>query len=97
MEVQGPLRYMIHHVFLPPKLPQKDDTSPKFEGALLNTMIECITKFQSLIAPNDEELTLLMLQTIQRLRIVHNDDVAGEINVEQLAVVVEDVRDKGAV
>jgi len=38
--------YFIHHIFLPPKLPQKDDFNAEYETALLDTTIDTLQKFK---------------------------------------------------
>ncbi len=41
------LEYIIDHVFLPPQLPQKDDTSPKHSLATIQVMCDSVTRFLS--------------------------------------------------
>jgi hypothetical protein len=55
---QGPMRdrlsakaalYMVHHVFLPPKLPQANDFDLELEDALINTVLKSLQEFKSLV------------------------------------------------
>lgn len=39
------LEYIFHHVFLPPKLPNGDDTSPAKEIRLINLVRDCLIGF----------------------------------------------------
>jgi len=40
--------YMIHHVFLPPQLPQKDDFAPWLDAALADMVSTSLQEFRSL-------------------------------------------------
>lgn len=44
--------YMIHHIFLPPQLPQKDDFSPLLNGALADMVLGSLQEFRSLQGNN---------------------------------------------
>lgn len=37
--------YLIHHIILPPKLPQADDSKVEYENALLDTTVEALQTF----------------------------------------------------
>ena len=45
----GALMYLIHHIFLPPKLPQEDDHDSEYETTLLNITLNALQRFQSSI------------------------------------------------
>lgn len=47
-ESPGNLRYVINHVFLPPRLPQKNDTTPDNELALVGSLHKSLLKFKEL-------------------------------------------------
>jgi len=51
----SPLNYTIHHVFMPPKLPQKDDYIAEYEEALCQTIHESAMRYASsgLLGPED--------------------------------------------
>ncbi|OAA37893.1 hypothetical protein NOR_06970 [Metarhizium rileyi] len=42
--------HKLHHVFLPPKLPQKNDANAAFDEALLKTVINCLSSFEQHVA-----------------------------------------------
>ena len=42
------LNYLIHHVFLPPKLPQEDDSSPAMDSLLAEYCLSALKSFQDL-------------------------------------------------
>jgi hypothetical protein len=45
--------YQINHVFLPPELPQKDDTNPSHEKALMETVSRALERFKSYFQPSE--------------------------------------------
>ncbi|KAK3937045.1 hypothetical protein QBC46DRAFT_320431 [Diplogelasinospora grovesii] len=44
----GLLQYLIHHVFLPPKLPQSDDTNLQNEHGLIQSLLDAALEFANL-------------------------------------------------
>ncbi len=44
--------YMVHHIFLPPKLPQEDDSSEEYETALVETTINALREFKEYVTDN---------------------------------------------
>jgi len=47
-ESPGNLRFLINHVFLPPRLPQKDDTTADNDLALVASLYKSLLKFREL-------------------------------------------------
>jgi hypothetical protein len=41
--------YMVHHMFLPPKLPQEDDSSEEYETAMVETTINALHDFKEYV------------------------------------------------
>jgi hypothetical protein len=41
--------YLVHHIVLPPKLPQTDDWKVEFEDALLDTTVEALQTFGKVV------------------------------------------------
>lgn len=49
---EADLKYIIDHVFLPPRLPQKhDDDTHRKDGVLLNVVAQAATRFANLLPP----------------------------------------------
>ncbi|KAI6482732.1 hypothetical protein MCOR11_010877 [Pyricularia oryzae] len=46
------LLYLVHHVFLPPKLPSGDDCSAKKEAAMLSTVHDALVDFMGCFSPD---------------------------------------------
>ncbi|TLD19295.1 hypothetical protein PspLS_09901 [Pyricularia sp. CBS 133598] len=44
------LLYLVHHVFLPPKLPNGDDGSPKKEAIMLSTVYDAFIDFENCVS-----------------------------------------------
>jgi hypothetical protein len=49
-----PLEYIVNHVFLPPQLPQLNDTTPEVEVALTKLFHDALNSFIGLL-PEDEQ------------------------------------------
>jgi hypothetical protein len=43
----GSLQHLIHHIFLPSKLPQKDDSTPENDLALTKQVLEALKAFEA--------------------------------------------------
>jgi hypothetical protein len=65
------VQYMINHVFLPPNVPQKDDTDPFLEEILLHTISTSLEAFRF---HTDEHNTIKMaLNMIDKLCFVRDE------------------------
>ncbi|EXJ68848.1 uncharacterized protein A1O5_07780 [Cladophialophora psammophila CBS 110553] len=51
----GALTYLIHHIFLPPKLPQEDDHDPEYESVLLNVVLDALGRFRNCVIGDQNE------------------------------------------
>ncbi|KAK2793814.1 hypothetical protein FQN51_001032 [Onygenales sp. PD_10] len=85
------LSYVIDHVFLPPKLPQKDDYTFENSKGLIKTCLRALKKFQSFLAPevHPKWTTLVaMLQGMLDMRDIAGKLLSGNISdkLEKMAV-----------
>ena len=62
------MNYLIHHIFLPPELPHGDDSKPEYEIILLDTVIEALRKFKSLIADDQYYILDSILAMVSAMR-----------------------------
>ena len=62
------ISYLIYHIFLPPELPHGDDSDPKCEMVLLDTVIEALRKFKSLITDDQHHVIDLVLTMVTSMR-----------------------------
>ena len=68
----GALSYLYHHIFLPPKLPQKDDIRPEYEVLLLDLVVEVLLILKARLKQNGNDGDPLrpMISMIIDLRIL---------------------------
>jgi hypothetical protein len=50
-----PLEYIVNHVFLPPKLPQQNDTTPDVEVGLTKLFHDVLHSFIALLPEDDQD------------------------------------------
>jgi len=50
-----PLEYIVNHVFLPPKLPQLNDTTPEVDAALTKLFHDTLHDFIELLPEDDQD------------------------------------------
>ena len=62
------MNYLIHHIFLPPELPHGHDSKPEFEMMLLDTVIEALRKFKSLITDDEYHVLDSVLAMVTSMR-----------------------------
>lgn len=66
--------YLIHHVFLPPKLPNDDDTSAEHESILLDVTLDCLDEFRDYVGPSQGRLVSSVIAAVSNLRNARNFD-----------------------
>ncbi|KAH1900111.1 hypothetical protein KXV57_008631 [Aspergillus fumigatus] len=59
--------YLVHHVFLPPKLPQEDDYDPEYELVLLEKCIEALEQFKGYVSGPEADSIAAAALMITRL------------------------------
>ncbi|OBT60140.1 hypothetical protein VE03_10212, partial [Pseudogymnoascus sp. 23342-1-I1] len=78
------LRYIITHVFLPPKLPQKDDSDINHDLALINEFTVALESFQALLT-DQEHLRwsglVVMLSNMLELRGPPGDLLSEKVEI----------------
>jgi hypothetical protein len=63
--------FMIHHVFLPPKLPQEDDFAPGLDGVLVDTVLKFLGEFNGLNRCN--RATIAVTSMVENFRAIHHE------------------------
>ena len=87
------LLYVIHHVFLPPDLPQADDSNPLNDVALINVLLAALRAFEA-ICPSQErgkwKACVKMLEAMLAMK-----DQLGDLVAEKLLQRLRATRDEG--
>ncbi|KIW82284.1 hypothetical protein Z517_05311 [Fonsecaea pedrosoi CBS 271.37] len=89
----SPLWFMIHHMFLPPKLPSEDDSSPDHEKALLDTTIAALREFKDLAIEDSNGAVDSVIRMVTSLSAVLDSD--GHVNEGKLSDALRDLPEKG--
>jgi len=82
----GAVTYLIHHVFLPPKLPQKDDLDLSHETTLLDVTIASLSAFKDCTTINHSAIIGSAIAMVSSMKTVHLSATysGGAINEEKL-------------
>lgn len=88
------LEYMIHHIFLPPKLPGSDDSNPHHEKALMKTTIDVLQDFKNLVKEDCDYAVEAVIRTIRSLYITL--DSKGHVDEDQLSEALQILPTKGS-
>ena len=80
------LRYLYHHVFFPPKLPQEDDSSVHNDKNLLESLLDAVISFQNNSNNPDKLVCNVVIDMLRGHRDLLNEDgsLCGQKLVEQL-------------
>ena len=65
------LSYLIHHVFLPPKLPCADDYKPEHEQQLLSVALKSLEGFRLLAAAEHRDICDNAIDALGTTRTIH--------------------------
>lgn len=89
----GLLSYLFHHVFLPPKLPQKDDYNSSYENSLLDHVIDTLKRFKALAPSHHHEVLAEVITMITRLREICGS--YGEVSERRLKKALQKLDTEG--
>ncbi|KDQ56358.1 hypothetical protein JAAARDRAFT_132396 [Jaapia argillacea MUCL 33604] len=79
------LMYIIHHVFIPMKLPQEDDHDASNDFALCDQTLRCAIEYKELLSPDLQERWTPIVKMLENLTSAHKlralaaDDVSSSI------------------
>ena len=89
------LMYLFHHVFLPPQLPQRDDSGGQHDAALLTVVADALEDFGS-FGDHQHGIEIEHVRTtITRMLAVHDRHDNGHIVNDRLQATLRDVGDQG--
>lgn len=86
-------RYLINHIFLPPKLPGEDDYEPKHEKSLLELLSEALSAYKSHIPVDQDDAVNSIASMIDRTKDVH--DYHGHVNSSKLKSRLHELCEQG--
>jgi hypothetical protein len=90
------INYMIHHIFLPPKLPQGSDFSFSFETHLLETVIDALGDFKNFIAMDQKTAVDFVTAMVTNLKTMRGQAATGGAVCEgKLQQGLKDLCEKG--
>jgi hypothetical protein len=90
------MMYLVHHMFLPPKLPHEDDFDSKYETILLNITAGSLVKFKDHVAHDQKNLVNSVITMITNLRAVREPSGRnGSLNEARLGHALEELCKKG--
>ncbi len=84
------LRYVFNHVFLPPHLPQSDDSSPLLDKFLTTLLLEAL---QDAAAKAPEDAPWAGLSCMLKVLIAESSN--GDISTVKLEPALRDMKEKG--
>jgi hypothetical protein len=91
----GAIMYLIHHIFLPPKLPHEDDFDSKYETILLDTTIDVLLKFKHCVTYDQNGIIDSVIAMVTNLRTVRDSDTVGAVSEGMLRNALRDLCKKG--
>ncbi|TVY56340.1 hypothetical protein LCER1_G002622 [Lachnellula cervina] len=96
---QEKMLYLIQHMFLPPKLPQKDDSNLECEKFLLDTTIDALGAFKGHINDTKHDQGVVVdsvIDMVTKMRSVHEfDGNLGAVSEEKLLNALADLSKTG--
>ena len=92
----GAIMYLIHHIFLPPKLPHKDDFDFEYETILLDTTIDILLKFKGYVTYDQSAIIDSVIAMVSNLRTVRDSGgTVGAVSEEKLGNALRDLWKRG--
>ena len=87
------IMYLIHHIFLPPKLPHEDDFDSDYETILLDTTIDNLLKFKDCVTYDQRGIIDSVIAVVTTLRNIR--DPFGAVSEGKLGNALRDLCKKG--
>ena len=87
------LNYIINHVFLPPKLPQKDDGDATKSVALIEEVLAALKLFQAHVSEQEKSIWTSCLKMVGNM--IHLRDHSGGLVAEEVETMLREMMDGG--
>jgi hypothetical protein len=88
------IKYLIHHIFLPPKLPGGDDSFPDHEKVLVQTILDALQEYGNSVAVDQVNIVRAVARTISSLKTVL--DAEGHVDECSFSAELRALPEKGA-
>ena len=86
------LMYLIHHIFLPPKLPQEDDYDSEDESTLLNITLDALRRFQNcVIGDQNGTIGSIIVMITSLISVRHSFASVGAVSERKLESALRDL------
>ena len=85
--------YLVHHLFLPPKLPQTDYYNAEHEHILLDCVIDALASFTGYVPPADTVILSKVARMMVQLRKTHGPH--GSVDEKQLEKALTELPTQG--
>ncbi|KLJ08813.1 hypothetical protein EMPG_15752 [Blastomyces silverae] len=90
------IMYLIHHIFLPPKLPQEDDFNLNHENVLLGTVYQALNDFRDCVTHDQDGIVDSVIAMITNLKTVRECSSSdGSVSEERLEKALENICSNG--
>jgi len=90
------IEYLVHHIFLPPKLPQADDSNWENETILVDMIFDLLFEFENHIKDDQHALISSVIVAFDSLRAIHHEvDSGGVISEEKLVNALRQLCERG--
>lgn len=89
------LLYLFHHVFLPPKLPHGDDSSPQHDDDLVGVVQGCLSAFAKTATWSERDTIRGARNTLGSLRRLRNRD--GHLREDALCEALQEISSPGII
>jgi hypothetical protein len=90
----GAAAYLIHHVVLPPRLPQKDDYDATHEHCLIDAVICALQDLQEHVGDQDQDLKCLLTSAVRAItNLADSRDEHGDVSEIRLLAVFKKLAD----
>lgn len=93
MDSSNSLHYIINHVFLPPKLPQKDDNDVEMDFAIIEKCKEALQSFQAYISTNGDWRWAVCDKMLEKM--LEMRDRSGDMTSENVEASLRSMIDRG--
>lgn len=87
------ISYLFNHIFLPGKLPQRDDHNPAYEIVLLDKVVEALRQFKNHVSIQETDICLTVITMVTRLRETCNHH--GGVDEVKLKKALVDLNSEG--